>query len=473
MWGTAASAPAESRRSWGQIAAMVAAAMLPLVLIAPALWNGYPLLQYDTGGYLARWYEGTLEISRSTVYGLFVAAGVPFGFWPVIILQAALSVWIIALLLRLHGMGGRPRILLLTVVVLSAGTSLPWLADLLLTDIFAPLAVLGLYLLLRADDLRRHETAALVVLVAFASATHSATLAVLVVLTASALGVAVLAPHRLPPLRVLRAVTTLALGAAMLVGANYAVARRVSWTPGGYGVAFARLLQDGIVARYLAEHCPDRRLRLCLHRHDLPATADMFLWGKRPNETQSLFDRLGRFDGLGQEMRTIVIESLIAYPRLQIEAALVATGRQLARVATGEGTVNTIWHTYAIMRKFAPQLEPAMRAARQQHEGLNFEPINRLHVPLALLSMALLPVIVLLCCWRMLAPESGALAAFVALALLSNAAICGILSNPHDRYGSRLAPLAPLALAIVALRWRDMPERRYRTAPPALEGHLP
>src|SRR5262245_343256 len=38
-------------------------------LLAPALCNGYPLLQFDTGGYLARWYEGYLVPSRSTVFG--------------------------------------------------------------------------------------------------------------------------------------------------------------------------------------------------------------------------------------------------------------------------------------------------------------------------------------------------------------------------------------------------------------------
>ena len=43
-----------------------------LVLLAPAIWNRFPLLQYDTGGYLARWYEGYLVPSRSTVYGLFL-----------------------------------------------------------------------------------------------------------------------------------------------------------------------------------------------------------------------------------------------------------------------------------------------------------------------------------------------------------------------------------------------------------------
>jgi hypothetical protein len=48
---------------------------LPLLLIAPAIWNGYPLLQYDTGGYLARWYEGYLVPSRSTVFGLYLHFG--------------------------------------------------------------------------------------------------------------------------------------------------------------------------------------------------------------------------------------------------------------------------------------------------------------------------------------------------------------------------------------------------------------
>src|ERR1700753_1127478 len=39
---------------------------IPVLLLAPAIWNGYPLLQWDTGGYLARWDEGYLVPSRST-----------------------------------------------------------------------------------------------------------------------------------------------------------------------------------------------------------------------------------------------------------------------------------------------------------------------------------------------------------------------------------------------------------------------
>jgi len=55
----------------------------------------------------------------------------------------------------------------------------------------------------------------------------------------------------------------LTLGAVLLLGANYIVSRTIAWTPGGYGIAFGRMLQDGIVTRYLKDHCPDPRLKLC------------------------------------------------------------------------------------------------------------------------------------------------------------------------------------------------------------------
>src|SRR5437868_14382080 len=90
-----------------------------LMLLAPALWNGFPLLQYDTGGYLARWYEGTLELSRSTVYGLFLNALTRPDFWLAVVAQTALTVWVLALALRVHGVGGRARGLVVTVRALT------------------------------------------------------------------------------------------------------------------------------------------------------------------------------------------------------------------------------------------------------------------------------------------------------------------------------------------------------------------
>lgn len=167
--------PLRERARWA-LAAVLSMAMLS----APAVWNRFPLLQYDTGGYLARWYEGYLVPSRAVVYGLILGSGSPLSFWPVVLGQSALTVWVIALVLRTHGMGGRPELLAGVIAALSVISTLPWLTAVLLTDIFAGLGAFALYLLLlRTGLLSRSERCGLSVLIALSAATHNATFAVL------------------------------------------------------------------------------------------------------------------------------------------------------------------------------------------------------------------------------------------------------------------------------------------------------
>jgi hypothetical protein len=422
-----------------------------LTLLAPAIWNGFPLLQYDTGGYLARWFEGYLVPSRSVVYGLFVAAGWPLDFWPVVALQAAATVWVLALVLRSYGFGERPWTLFAIVAGLSATTALPWIAAILLTDIFAGLAVLALHLVVtRPETLSRNERLATVLFVAFAGATHSATFLVLVGLAVVALAVSLIDRRIVAPRAVTRAVAAVVLSAVMLLAANFAVSGRLAWTPGGYGIVFARMLQDGIVKRYLDAHCAERSFKLCPYRNDLPKTADAFLWGAGP------FNELGRFNGLGDEMRAIVLESLTEYPGMQLETAIAASAKQLVSVSTGEGVLTTILHTYGIMERYTPSVVPAMRAARQQHGELHFEALNAVQVPLALAAMAALPLLFWLGLRRQAYFDLGLLAGTLSLAILGNAVVCGALSNAHDRYGARLAWVPLLVAVLVALRRQEV-----------------
>jgi hypothetical protein len=117
------------------------------LLLAPALWNQFPLLQWDTGGYLARWFEGYLVPSRPGAYGLLLVAAIRGEFWPVLLVQVAATLWILTLLLQELGLGQRPWLLLGIIALLSATTTLPWLTSILLTDIFAGLAIIALHLL--------------------------------------------------------------------------------------------------------------------------------------------------------------------------------------------------------------------------------------------------------------------------------------------------------------------------------------
>src|SRR5580698_4966015 len=108
----------------------VIAAAIPLMLLTPAFWNVYPVLQLDTVGYLARWYEGYLVPSRSTVFGLYLHFGEHSHFWINMGVQALATLWILQLTLRVFSMA-RPWRLAAISAALILTTALPWLASML------------------------------------------------------------------------------------------------------------------------------------------------------------------------------------------------------------------------------------------------------------------------------------------------------------------------------------------------------
>jgi hypothetical protein len=75
--------------------------------------------------------------------------------------------------------------------------------------------------------------------------------------------------------------------------------------------------------------------------------------------------------------------------------------------------------------------------------------------------------------WRRRRDDVTLLAATVTLALLGNAAICGVISGPHDRYGARIVWIATFTALIAAARYfggadRDYARRDRKSITPAL-----
>src|SRR5438046_2112586 len=131
-------APPQQRKRFTRAARLAGMAAALALLLAPALWNGYPLLQWDTGGYLARWYEGYLVPSRSTVFGIYLHYGESSGFWVNLAVQSLATLWLLQLTLRVLSMMQTFRFVAISLLLILS-TALPWLASMLLTDIFAGL----------------------------------------------------------------------------------------------------------------------------------------------------------------------------------------------------------------------------------------------------------------------------------------------------------------------------------------------
>jgi hypothetical protein len=421
----------------------LAALAMVIALLWPALWNGFPIVFYDTGGYLDAAMSGILANGRSTLYGLFLRLGIPTGFWLNVVVQAGAIAWLIAATLRAHGLGDRPNLAAATGLGLAALTSLPWYAAQLMPDIWLPAGTVALYLLaFRASAFRSWEKWLLGSIVAFAIAGHMATLALMIGLIAALALWRLLAPWwHWPGPRLRNPTFAVVAGVVLILMANLMIAGRFTFTPGGENFLFGRLVETGIAKQYVADHCPNRKLRVCNFRDHLPNNGDDWLWDEK-----SPLWQIGGWEKFAGEALHIVFDSLRDYPMLHLRAAAGGGAEQFFLLKTGDGVTPWSWHTHGMLKNYAPRSYRAFLAARQQRTSFDFDRMNALHVPVALGTIFTLPVILLL--GGRERRSAAALSLFVLTVLLGNAIICGVLSNPHDRYQSRLVWLAPLSLII-------------------------
>jgi hypothetical protein len=208
---------------------------------------------------------------------------------------------------------------------------------------------------------------------------------------------------------------------------------------------FARLLQDGVVQKLLDETCPSSNYTLCRYRAALPHRADKWLWGPG-----TLFVKLHRFIGTEKESARIVHDSLVRYPLWNAELAARDALQQFTLFYTGDQIEPQQWILFRDFHTFIPDQMPAYSVARQQKGELHFGLVNLIQVPAAFIVLLLLGGGLVLTVKRRDA-RASVLLGFVLVGLMGNAVVCGVFSNPHARYQSRLIWVPAFALALLAV----------------------
>jgi hypothetical protein len=418
------------------------------LLCAPALWNGFPLMFDDVGGYLERWPTGTLGLGRSAVYGLLLWTTRWASFLPVVLLQALVTTFAVDCALRVFGAGRSPWTLPTTMAAIVMTSGAAFFASKLIPDAWAAPAVLALHLVAwHTDSLSKFERTALAVIVAIAGASHMATLGVLAGLSVlDVIAWLVRRRLRVAPRGLVVAMAATWSGLALLLATDAVVAGRFVLTPGGSVFLLGRLLEDGMLGKILAEECPRSDWQLCSFRNELPAYAEAFIW-----DANSPLWKLGNADSprVRKEVASIIVRSLLSHPFEHIERASTLTVEQFLDTGVG-GSVEPVIASHArwTLMRYASWVLPRHDAARQQMQTIDLTSWSDwIVVPLSIAASVALPVLAALM-WRQHCRQEALLATMVFLVLVGNAAICGVISSPNDRYQARLVWLAPLTIGL-------------------------
>jgi len=453
-------------------------AILSLMFLSVAIWNGFPLIFYDTGAYVLEGLGHVFLVERAPVYSelLFLAGGA-LSFWPITVLQALMISYLILEVARAEVPGLTLRGLTGIGAGLSLLTGIGWYVGQVEPDIFTPAVILGCWLLLfRGDRLGKARLCGVTGLTGLAVACHPSHLGLL----GGLLIVAVLfklfqqAQTRLPRARsagggggrstdqvrrpegvninLRRGLLGLVAALCLIVAGNFVMTGNLFLSRSGSVFLFARLMQDGIVKRLMNDTCPPAgtiNWRLCAYKDRLSTSANGWLWGT------SGFHALGGFTGKAQqeEDSRIIIESLKRYPVMHLKAAVTDSLLQFVQFKTGDGIEPQLRVLESGFKRMIPRQVPAYLEARQQRGLIRFKTLNLIHVPVGVMSVLGLLLLLWRACVRR-AWDSASLPALVLLGLIGNAIICGTFSNPHDRYQSRVIWLPSLVLLLAVARDR-------------------
>ena len=428
------------------------ARLLPFLISAallawPALLNGYPLVFDDTGTYLSQAVHGYLGWDRPIFYSAFLLPlHMTVTTWPVVAAQSLLAVHTLYLFVRALLPARTLWWLVPTSGAIAAATALPWFAAELMPDVFTPLLVLALAMLvLLPERLSRREQVWLIGFAAFMIAAQQSNvplslgLLLMLLLFRRWLG----AVSRLGARGVMRTLAPPVLALVALVAMNVAAFRRVSPSPFGNVFLLARVIYDGPGMRVLRQDCPAAGWRLCPDLPEFPATSDAFLWSPA-----SPVVRAGGHKAVSADANAIIIAALRAEPGAELKAWLRNGWTQLTEFSTGDGLHPCIVTVAPWIARDFPRFEQAAYAASRQSRGVLWVPwgLRRLHRLVAIAGVAGCGGVLLAGLRRR--HVAAGFAAAVLLAIAGNALIAGGLSTPHDRYGSRVMLLAPIVAAV-------------------------
>ncbi len=426
---------------------------IALIMLVPAFWNGYPLIYFDTEDYVEISFTWQPILWRIMTYAVFCLIAQPFEhLWPVIVAQGFIVAWMLHEAVYAFLPRWRGRIYVALGVVLAGLTGLPIVTSEVLADVFAGLAILGVATLSLGAPLPAIRKLVLIALTIVAIGVHMSHVAVTAGLIIVLIVMAVLArlfSHFQRP-RLIAPIVAVALGTAWVPATHWLATGEAYFSEAGHVLQLALFIQDGLVKEYLDVACPEgAQLKLCAHKDELPQTADEFLWGDSP------FDDVGGWKAMHDESDLILAGVAKRFPLDMAKAMLNNTWTQLNLVADGEDLVPMTWHFVKTeIHRYPRDFRRFHFAMQQRAQGIDFDPVNQIHVPVAIgAELSVFGFLVLAI--RRRDKVLTSLIVVIVLAFLGNAFVCGALSNPHDRYQNRIVWLA-LFTAIVGAARIDM-----------------
>jgi len=452
-----------------------------LIYAWPSLYNRQPFFFPDTTAYIRGVDDGFSRIThRTTVWsagaahnpkslssiqdrpvlagrsiyygGLLYLSHITGGLWPAVLVQASAVLLAISLTLQTFGLFTWLRLTVVS-LVLATLTPMPFFVSFLTPDIFAGITVLAIAnLLLQGTVMPLWMRSTWIALLSAALLFHMSHLLITLAMLVVAVSYALLAPVLMPWKGILGIVIALTIASLGEVGFSLGVTKLLGAAPIRPPFLMARMIADGPGYAYLAASCPASQLAVCRFVHRLPVNDQVFLWSTDPAKGVFSVSDPGTQRRLADEQNRFAWATLAFNPLGVLAASLRDTAIQIRLIGLAEFNYEADEKIYLRAHVPEPYLE-RLKTTRAWKEEVPTQIVSVTVAITTVLSVFYLAGLTFIR-RRPFVHEKRLLVfmRIIVVGTIINAAVCGALSTPANRFQARLIWLLPLVAILCGLK---------------------
>ena len=424
-----------------------------IILCFMGFYNTFPYVYNDCGTYIGSGFDLKVPIDRPIFYGLFIRhVSLLTSLWLVILVQGLMVSLILFYYFKYLSGTSRFRIYYIAFIeLITFFTSASFHVSQLIPDIFTPVSILSLGLLLLVRDMKTRDVVITSIILIISVAVHNSHFLIITILLFLFTVLYFIQRFRKKLYHLFISGKRIVCTWIVVMFTFLMVCTVHSCLGGGFALSragpvflIARLHDMGILEPYLKENCGKYHYRICEYKDKLP-------WDLLWDYDSSPLYKLGGWDSpqIQEEFKAIIKDIMTSprYGHLYIIRAVESAFTQFFCFSTGDSPPQRQGSpSYIAISVHFPASLKAFMCSHQWTQTLNFTFINEFQKYITGICL----IFYLTCfLYPLKFKRFNRVILFILAGMFINAFICGAFSTVLERYQSRVIWLMPLPLFLI------------------------